>query len=122
MDRKVFLNISNHPSDGWLKLQRTEAEKCGEIEDFPFPQVNPAAGKDQVELLAAEYRDMILKTWHDACLTVHVMGEQTFCFALITMLKERGIRCVASCTERKVTELEGGKRVSEFNFVRFREY
>ena len=53
--------------------------------------------------------------------TVHLMGEMNFTFALITKLKARGIKCVASTTQRETVE-EGGVKVSKFNFVRFREY
>ena len=40
---------------------------------------------------------------------------------MVRELKRRGVRCVASTTERVVTEVDG-KKVSEFHFVQFREY
>ena len=53
---------------------------------------------------------------------VHVMGEMTFTYNLVTALKEVGIVCLASTTERLVKMMPDGKKVSEFKFVQFREY
>jgi hypothetical protein len=52
---------------------------------------------------------------------VHIMGEMTFTFALVNLLKEVGIKCIASTTKRNVEEIDG-KHVSTFQFVQFREY
>ena len=50
------------------------------------------------------------------------MGELTFCFSVVQQLKEKGVRCVASTTERVVEETDDNKKVSKFTFVQFREY
>jgi len=49
------------------------------------------------------------------------MGEMTLTYCIVRMLKEKGIRCIASTSERKALS-ENGLRLSEFSFVRFREY
>ena len=75
----------------------------------------------EVNKLADEYADMLLNLYGSS-VTIHVMGEMTFTFMVITRLKELGIKCVASTTERKTTYNDDGTKVSEFQFVKFREY
>lgn len=53
---------------------------------------------------------------------VHVMGEMTFTHNLVNALKERGLTCLASTTERNTIMTPDGKKISEFKFVQFREY
>ena len=53
---------------------------------------------------------------------VHVMGEMTFTYNLANTLKEEGITCLASTTERNTIMTSDGKKISEFKFVQFREY
>ena len=118
----MFINLSNHPSSGWSEQQQQAAEQFGEVVDMPFPQVEPASTANEVHDLAGELVAAILEYGDAASLTVHVMGEMTFTFMVVTRLKELGIRCVASTTERKTTYNDDGSKVSEFSFVRFREY
>lgn len=119
---RIFLNVSNHPASKWSEDQIAAAEVYGEIIDFPFPAVNPSSDKAEVQFLAAGYLQTIQKLYPGSELTVHIMGEQTFCHALVCMLERAGIRCVASCSERNVAELPDGRKLSDFRFVRFREY
>ena len=120
MDCK-FVNFSNHPTSKWGKKQLEAALQYGELEDFPFPVVPPAMNENDVRRLADKYAEQLLKLY-GAKTTVHIMGEMTFTFMVVTRLKELGIRCVASTTERKTTYNEDGTKVSEFSFVKFREY
>ena len=50
------------------------------------------------------------------------MGELTFCYYAIRLLKKAGIRCVASTTERIVEKSEDYQKLVRFSFVQFREY
>ncbi|WP_231999441.1 hypothetical protein [Prevotella melaninogenica] len=50
------------------------------------------------------------------------MGELTFCYYAVRLLKKAGIRCVASTTERIVEETEDHRKLVRFSFVQFREY
>ena len=50
------------------------------------------------------------------------MGELTFCYYAVRLLKKAGVRCVASTTERIIEETEDHRKVVEFSFVQFREY
>ena len=113
----MLLNLSNHPSDKWGAKQRQGAHDAyGGVQDMPFPQVDPQGGTDYIARLAREYADAVLQ--RAGVSAVHIMGEQNFCFALITLLKQKGVKCVASTTGCIITP-EG---VPMFYFERFREY
>ena len=119
---KIFINYTNHPSDKWAEAQKEAARQYGEIVDLPFAAVAPDKGDEEVERLAETELNKILGMAADKEATVHIMGEQTLTCALIQKLQARGIRCVASTSERTVKVIDDKTRVVEFNFVRFREY
>lgn len=118
----LFLNLSNHSSDKWGEAQLDAARAYGKVVDMPFPEIDPGATTEEIYILAEEYAEEITSRYPDRDLTVHIMGEMTFCFRLVTLLHARGVRCVASTTQRKTSELEGGKKESIFEFQEFREY
>jgi hypothetical protein len=116
----MLLNLSNHPSSSWPDKQLQEARKSyGTIEDLPFPQIDPEASEESIDKLAEQYLAKILDMQPKA---VHLMGELTFTFALIRLLQSQGIICVASTTHRTSEVLDDGKKISKFEFVRFRTY
>lgn len=121
----MLLNLSNHPSTTWPEAQRRAAlEQFGEVTDLAFPKVPPEAGLEQIDALAREYLEKI--SAHQSTggkpFAVHLMGEMTFTYTLINLLRQRGIPCLASTTERTVTEEQDGRKVSHFRFIRFRPY
>ena len=119
----LFLNLSNHSSDKWSKAQLDVARAYGEVVDMSFPEIDPGATTEEIHRLAEEYADRITSSYLGRDLmTVHLMGEMTFCFRLVTLLHARGVRCVASTTQRKTSELPDGKKESIFEFQAFREY
>lgn len=118
----LLINLSNHPYASWTEEQRKAAEAYGRCEDMVFPQVDPAMNDSELEKLVADYERRILERAKTADVTMHVMGEMTFCFALIQRLRSRGIVCIASCTRREVVELDGHTRQSTFRFGGFRRY
>ena len=120
--RKLFINFSNHPSSFWDDAQRLAAEKYGEICDLPFPMVDGQSSEEEISQLADSYVAKIISMGKPEEITVHIMGEMTFTFMVVTRLKELGIRCVASTTERKTSYNADGTKLSEFSFVKFREY
>ena len=117
----IFLNLSNHPSSQWDNKQLAAAQEYGDIQDMSFPEVSPESDSQSIQELALTFADKIIDMAKDAKVTVHVMGEMTFTYAVVSRLKCQGIRCVASTTERCVEENENSK-TSVFKFVRFREY
>ncbi len=116
----MLLNLTNHPSANWPQKQKDVAiNQYGEIVDLSFPQIDPHFTTNQVELLVEEY---IIKIRKINPVAVHIMGEMTFTYRLVNRLKEIGIPCIASTTERKVTEDDNGNKTSQFKFVQFRSY
>lgn len=120
--RRLFLNVSNHPTSGWGEEQLTAAKAYGKVEDISFPSVSATASSEEINALAEFVANDIIADNPDTELTVHVMGEMTFTFALVSKLKSYGIRCVASCTDRQAENLGNGDKLSHFHFAQFREY
>lgn len=119
---KLFLNFSNHPHHTWNEQQLEAARALGELQDMSFPAIAPEATEEEIAALAEEYVQKILADAEGKQVTVHLMGELTFCFALVRRLEEVGITCVASCSRRDVEELPDGRKQSAFHFTRFRRY
>lgn len=121
----MLLNLSNHPANLWSQNQIAEAQKLyGGVIDLDFPAIPPEANENYIADLAERYKTDCIKLIsqsNDQNNAVHIMGEQTFCFSLITKLIQSGITCVASTTDRNTTEL-GNVKTSNFEFTRFREY
>ena len=124
MKSSLFINLTNHPSATWGADQLAAAELLGRVVDILFPMVSPDATTDEVHQLADQLVTDVLLTAEaaQADVIVHVMGEHTLTYALVVRLKEKGIKCVASTSERNTIMLPDGKKVSEFKFTQFREY
>jgi hypothetical protein len=113
------LNISNHPSARWPETQvKIAQETYGQIEDLPFPMIDPTFNQEEVEQLALKFSEQVAKSEASA---VHLMGEMCFTFNLVQKLKEMGLAVVASTTKRNVEEVNG-KKIVQFEFVQFRPY
>lgn len=115
-----LINLTNHPYSQWGETQKEAAKIYGECIDIPFPIVDPEADAEDIVALADEFLHKITELGED--LTVHIMGEQTFCYSLISKLKKKGIPSIASATARDVTILPDGSKQVRFHFSRFREY
>ena len=118
----MLLNFSNHPSEYWGDKQIEAAKDYGKIKDIPFPVVSPESDYEDIQELADRYVEEILSFAENNQVTVHVMGEMTFTFSVVLQLKEKGIECISSTTERNAEEIANGKKISDFQFVRFRKY
>lgn len=118
----LFVNLSNHPSSTWQPAQLEAAKQYGEIIDIDFPAVDALCMPERVDQLASQYAQDIINKGAPTCLTAHVMGEMTLTFRIVELLKAQGIRCVASTTERIVTDLPDNRKETQFTFVQFREY
>lgn len=119
---KLFVNLSNHPLDDWTPEQRSAAEEYGKLRDLPFPNVSPSLSSEELNHLVEEYFQKLLALSESADITVHLMGEFTFTHRLINRLQGVDIKCLASTTERIVTEVEGQQKLVTFQFVGFRPY
>ena len=119
----MLINLSNHSIGIWLPEQQKSArEAYGELVDLPFPIVSPEADNLDIQRLAKEYLQKVQAIASPAEAAVHIMGEMTLTYALVTMLKKAGYTCLASTSIRDVYEQEQGKKIVYFKFVRFREY
>ena len=120
---KLLVNLSNHPSDFWGVKQKEMAKEYGEIKDLSFPMVDANDDTMYIETLVDVYFQKIKDLACDYEVTVHLMGELTFTFALLKRLQEYGIRCIASTSKRIVKEeVPGRKEEVIFKFERFRDY
>jgi len=121
--RRVFVNLSNHPSSNWSAKQLEAAEAFGEIMDIPFPSVSSSSTSEEIDKLSEEFVAKVLSLRDNgAVVTVHVMGEMTLTFAIVSRLQKKGVTCVASTSERLVRELGDGKKEIQFCFQQFRQY
>lgn len=118
----MLINLTNHPYDGWSEQQKAAAAVYGECVDVPFPNVSPEADEKDVDTLADDYLKRIRSLGKKEEITVHLMGEQSFCFSLINKLLHDGIQVIASTTLRDVKLLADGSKQVVFRFVRFRNY
>ena len=116
--RDIFINFSNHRSDFWCEKQIDAAEKYGMIIDIPFPAVDSCCTEQEIEKAGEKYYKEIM---HFDPAAVLCQGEFTLAVNVITRLKKRGVKVVAACSERNVSEI-GGSKESMFDFVQFREY
>ena len=118
----MFYNISNHPSKYWAENQISKAKQiAGDVVDIPFPEISPYDGAEEVSSYAKVFGMELIDKLEDGDV-IHIMGEHTFMFALVSYLLEHGVRCVASTTSREVEYNEAGDKISQFHFVDFREY
>jgi hypothetical protein len=118
----MLLNLSNHPSSAWSPEQRKAAiEQFEQVEDMPFPNIDPHATSEEVEQLAEQYARTLHSQYIYDLTTLHIMGEMTFTYALLKALKE-SFDCVASTTERTVLEEADGRKTVQFQFIQFRRY
>ena len=116
----MLLNLSNHPSSTWPEKQiKLANELYGAIQDMSFPQIDPKIDEAGIHSLASEYLQKTLALKPKA---VHLMGELTFTFELVQLLKNHGINVVASTTNRSTVDLPDGTKNVKFEFIRFRNY
>ena len=118
----MLINLTNHPSSQWGESQLNTAMQYGEIIDHPFPMVPPEASEEDISNIAKDVYISITQLYGNNISAIHIMGEFTLCYALIQMFKAAGVICIASTTQRIVTEHPDGTKTSTFRFVKFREY
>lgn len=118
----MLINLSNHPLERWCPQQLNAAKCYGEIIDLPFPDINPEASEKEIKKIADDYVKKILELEMHSHITVHIMGEMTFTYMVVSQLKAIGIECIASTTERNAEDISNGRKISDFGFVRFRSY
>ncbi len=119
---RIFINISNHPIKNWTERQLEAAKKYGELHEIEFPNINPDLQVDEFRKEVDSLYSKVQNLANGKIATVHIMGEMTFTFAIVSELKREGIRCVASTSSRNTIENEDRSKTSYFDFVGFRDY
>lgn len=118
----MLLNLTNHPSSTWSQAQKDAAIKqFGGILDMSFPEIDPESSLEEVQALAREVFEKI-KSMKISDLSVHVMGEFTFCYRLLKLFEAEGIYSYSSTSKRISFINERGERLSQFVFQNFRPY
>lgn len=123
----MLVNFSNHRIENWGVEQLATAKSFGEIIDLPFPNVDPTGDRTYIAVLADECveRIMFIIANPDSDV-VHIMGELNLVYNVVKKLKSKGVRCVASTTERRVEEKVSSngeiQKIATFKFCKFREY
>lgn len=122
--KHFFINLSNHPSSSWSEKQLAAAHKYGEILDIDFPQIEDSCDEEEIRTLVSVYCTKIINTTHGESegVTIHIMGEMTFTYALVKELTLMGYTCVASTSKRIVEEHGDGTKTVKFEFCKFRRY
>ena len=118
MQKNVFVNFSNHPSNNWEAAQTAAAREYGDIVDIKFPEVDPRSSAEDIRSMGMEYTEMILEY---APAAVMCQGEFTLCYTVINELKKNNVKVLAACARRMVEEKDG-VRIARFEFEGFREY
>lgn len=119
----LLVNLSNHPYKDWSEDQKKAAEKYGEVQDMAFPEIDPAMKIDKIKKeIAVAQIDEIKNMCKERRVTVHIMGEMSYTFYVVSQLKAFGIRCICSTSERDTEDLGGGEKKVSFHFKRFRDY
>jgi hypothetical protein len=119
----MLVNFSNHISSKWSAKQTEMAELLyGTVVDLQFPSVDPNGDCQYIFELADFYVENVKQLGSPAEVTVHIMGELNLSFVVVCKLQKLGYKCVASTTERIVSEIGPDKKEVLFNFVQFREY
>ena len=122
----MLINFSNHPSDRWDKAQLEAASEYGNIVDEPFPVVPPDASERAIRMMAnasiLKLTSIMLDQSDGKPSAIHIMGEMTLTYAIVSRLTDHGITCLASTTKRDVTFDKDGNKVAAFQFVQFRKY
>lgn len=116
----MLINFSNHPVNNW-SISQFETAKClyKNIIDLPFPAIDPL---DEIDVLKEKAFIFIKQIVDMKPSAVHIMGELTFTFYMVKQLELLGIPCIASTTERIVTEKDNQTKITTFHFAGFRSY
>lgn len=122
----MLINLTNHPKDSWSEDMMNEAmSQFHSITDLPFPEIDPESDENALETLAQSYLkkiDRILDNSANNSNAILIMGEFTFCYKLINLLKRNNLKCIATTSQRDTIQLERGQKKAFFKFVKFREY
>lgn len=126
--KKLFINLSNHPSAKWSAKQIDAAkEVADEVVDFAFPNVDPYANEGKIEIMAMD----LLTDVEDLCnivgasfshATICIAGEFSLVIQFIKLCENLrvGFDVVVATSERNTVINKDGSKTVRFDFVQFR--
>ena len=122
----MFINLSNHPSVKWGKMQLEAAMELtsdNQIKDIPFPAVPATATTSDILAIADGLHHTVMANKPEA---IMVAGEFTLAYTMIEICLRAGIKVVAACSDRCTKEVvnEDGTttKTTVFEFIQFREF
>lgn len=122
----MFINLSNHPSSKWGKMQLEAAMELtsdNHVMDIPFPAVPTTATTADIIKIADGLHHTVMTNRPEA---IMVAGEFTLAYTMIELCLRAGIKVVAACSDRCTKEVvnEDGTttKTAIFEFVQFREF
>lgn len=127
--KKLFINVSNHPSSTWSVEQKQAALKGGRmLVDVPFPNVPPTATRNDIKDIGYELIhkiDDVIANYggSESTTTITIVGE--FSLTIFVVVKLRillpGLNIVVATSERNTVINEDGSKTIRFDFVQFRQ-
>lgn len=120
----MLVNISNHPCTEWQPQQIEAAKPYINIQDIPFPKIDPSWKSKHIQAIAKQITKQVLnlkEQSRDLLFAVHIMGEYTFVYTIVNLLQRQNITCLVSTSPRKASILND-RKLAHFSFTRFREY
>ena len=127
--KKLFINVSNHPSSTWSVEQKQAALKGGRmLVDIPFPAVPPTATRNEIRDMAYELISAIDDTianygGSESTTKITIVGE--FSLTIFVVVKLRillpGLTIVVATSERNTVINDDGSKTIRFEFVQFRQ-
>ena len=122
----IFINLSNHPLEGWSKSQLNAARTISPIlVDLSFPAVPPTATTQEVRANALNLVTIvenIAKDNHAEDIHVMIQGEFTLVHNFVNAAKDVYIKCYAATSKRETTIDHENQKISRFTFVQLRQY
>lgn len=118
-----FVNFTNHKLENWSREQFQAAKELGYPVELPFPDVPADADEEYLDHLAQKSVNTLMRRDPKYVL---VQGEMTLVYRIVSLLKAKGVICLAACSEREAAETKlpdgNAQKTSVFRFVRFRRY
>lgn len=123
-----FINLSTHNHRYWGERQIEEALKYGEIIDIFPTEITLDMSNSDIIFQATKTVNRILKKYQsdENEVSVMIQANYVYSFYVVSLLKEKGIRCLAAHGVRCERDYNPSENITmtekKFEFVKFIEY